>query len=168
MPRSGAGPVTCRASTALERGVSRGAAQCGRRAVPWSTGANTISGFGARPTAGGVHLDGWKELDIEVYYGAYNRAVKTNNGAGSFRAFTVGYVDHRDDVVKPDNRPTAIRAADRETISLATFGADYVHVLDGGKSGKFDMLGWIATQTGSWGSCRSGRARRSANSGGNR
>ena len=117
----------------------------------WSTGANTVSGFGARPTAGGVHLDGWKELDIEVYYGAYNRAVKTSNGAGSFRAFTVGYVDHRDDVVKPDNRPTAIRAADRETISLATFGADYVHVLDGGKSGKFDMLGWVATQTGSWG-----------------
>ncbi len=77
--------------------------------------------------------------------------MKTSNGAGSFRAFTVGYVDHRDDVVKPDNRPTAIRAADRETISLATFGADYVHVLDGGKSGKFDMLGWVATQTGSWG-----------------
>jgi len=115
------------------------------------SGANTVSGFAARPTAGGVHLDGWKELDIEVYYGAYNRSVTAENGAGSFRAFTVGYVDHRDNVVKPDNRPAPIRNADHDTISLATFGADYVHVFNAGKAGKFDALGWAAVQTGSWG-----------------
>jgi hypothetical protein len=117
----------------------------------WASGPNTISGFFSRPTAGGVHLDGWEELDIEVYYGAYNRAVKASKGAGSFRAFTVGYVDHRDNVVKPDNRPAAIRNADRETISIATFGADYVHVFDAGQAGKFDALGWAGVQTGSWG-----------------
>jgi len=117
----------------------------------WASGPTSVSGFFSRPTAGGVHLDGWKELDIEVYYGAYNRSVKAANGAGSFRAFTVGYVDHRDQVVKPDNRPAAIRNADRETISIATFGADYVHVFNAGKAGTFDALGWAAVQTGSWG-----------------
>ncbi len=117
----------------------------------WRAGANTVSGFAARPTAGGVHLDGWKELDIEVYYGAYNRAVKVDRGAGSFRVFTVGYVDHRDAVLKPDNRPVPVRTADKESIALTTVGADYVHVFDAGDAGKFDVLGWAALQTGSWG-----------------
>jgi hypothetical protein len=117
----------------------------------WNAGANNVSGLAARVTAGGVHLDGWQELDIEVYYGAYNRAVKTARGAGSFRVFTVGYVDHRDAVLKPDNRPVPIRTADRDTIGLTTFGADYVQVIDGKKAGKFDVLGWAAGQTGSWG-----------------
>lgn len=118
--------------------------------LSWNAGPHTVTGFVARPTAGGVHLDGWKELDIEVYYAAYNRTVKSGRGAGSFRAFTVGYVDGRESLAKPDNRPAAVRAADHESIALATFGVDYVHVFDAG-SGTFDVVGWAATQTGSWG-----------------
>lgn len=117
----------------------------------WHTGPNHATAFAARSTAGGVHLNGWKELPIEVYYGAYNRAVKGERGVGSFRTFVVGYVDHRDDVVKPDNRPAPVRSADRETIALATFGANYAHVLDAQEAGKFDVIGWFAVQTGSWG-----------------
>jgi hypothetical protein len=117
----------------------------------WNAGPHNVAGFAARATAGGVHLNGWKELDIEIYYGAYNRAVTAARGAGSFRAFTVGYVDHRDVVVKPDNRPAAIRSADRETIALATYGVSYVHVFEAGTAGRFDAIGWAAAQTGSWG-----------------
>jgi hypothetical protein len=56
----------------------------------WNAGGNNVTAFGGRPNAGGVHLDGWKELDIEVYYGAYNRTVKAARGAGAFRLFVVG------------------------------------------------------------------------------
>jgi hypothetical protein len=117
----------------------------------WNTGANTVSGLAARPTAGGVHLNGWAELDIEVYYGAYNRVLTADRSAGSFRVFGVGYVDRRDEVVKPDNRPAAIRAADRGTIAIGTYGADYVGVFSTDSAGKFDVIGWAAVQTGSWG-----------------
>ena len=58
--------------------------------VSWNSGPNNVTAFGARVVAGGVHLNGWKELDIEVYYGAYNRTVKAAHGAGAFRAFGVG------------------------------------------------------------------------------
>jgi hypothetical protein len=117
----------------------------------WNSGPNNATAFGARSTAGGVHLNGWKELAIEVFYGAYNRAVKGGRGVGSFRTFVVGYVDHRDDVVKPDNRPAPIRTADRDTIALATFGANYAQVLDAQDAGTVDVIGWVAVQTGSWG-----------------
>lgn len=119
--------------------------------LSWHDGTNTVTGFAARPTAGGVYLDGWGELDIEVYYGAFNRAVRSSHGAGSFRAFTVGYVDRRESAVKADNRPAPARAADRESIALSTFGANYVHVFDTASSGRFDVVGWAAAQTGSWG-----------------
>ena len=72
------------------------------------------AGSAARPTAGGVHLDGWKELDIEVYYGAYNRAVKDAPAApdrsGRSPSATSIIVTTS---LKPDNRPAAIRAAER-------------------------------------------------------
>jgi hypothetical protein len=116
----------------------------------WSSGANTIAGFGSRSTAGGVHLNGWTELDIEAYYGAYNRLVKTSNGSGIFRVFGVGYVDHRSTLAKPDNRPAPVKAADRDSIALFTYGASYAHVLHS-DAGEFDLIGYVAGQTGSWG-----------------
>jgi hypothetical protein len=92
-----------------------------------------------------------KELNVEIYYGAYNRAVKTDRGAGSFRAFVVGYVDRRTSVLKTDNRPAPVRATDRESIALATYGLNYVHVFDTEAAGKFDVVGWAVMQAGSWG-----------------
>ena len=116
----------------------------------WTAGPNTVSGFAARPTAGVFQVGGMKELDIEVYYGSYNRAVKRAHGAGSFRVFGVGYADHRTSVLKTDNRPLAVRQADHEPIALGTVGADYVHVFDT-SAGKVDVLGWVVGQFGSWG-----------------
>jgi hypothetical protein len=142
-------------SRVAHRLISNFAFPVGQRSVDgalfsWRTDAGTVTGFAARPTGGGLYLNGWKELDIQVYYGAYNRTTATN-GAGSFRAFGVGYVDRREAAVKPDNRPAPSRAADREAIAITTFGADYVHVFDAAGSGVFDVVGWAAVQTGSWG-----------------
>jgi hypothetical protein len=116
----------------------------------WSAGPHTVTAFAARPTAGVFQVGGMKELDIEIYYGSYNRTVSGRHGAGSFRAFGVGYVDHRTSVLKTDNRPAAVRAADHDVIALTTFGADYVHVFDTGH-GRIDVLGWAVGQVGSWG-----------------
>ncbi len=116
----------------------------------WTAGPNTVTGFFGRPTAGVFQVGGMKELDIEVYYGSYNRAVKAARGAGSLRMFAVGYADHRTSVLKTDNRPAWARAADHDPIAFTTTGADYVHVFDT-TAGSVDVLGWAVGQFGSWG-----------------
>ena len=70
------------------------------------------------------------ELDVDTYYGAYTRSVTTQQSAGELRVFALGYIDHRTMVLKTDNRPSAIRAADLGKIEIATWGADYAHVFN--------------------------------------
>lgn len=117
----------------------------------FNSGANNFTFFGARPTQGVFQVDGMDELDVEAYYGAFNHALKTTNGAGSLRIFALGYVDDRNTVLKTDNRPQAVRGADLGKVELATYGADYAHVLHTRAAGNFDFLVWGAVQTGSWG-----------------
>ena len=92
-----------------------------------------------------------KEVDVQAYYGAYNKSVKTSNGAGSLRIFGIGYIDTRSTVLKTDNRPAAVRAADQNDLKLGTWGADYVHVFHTKEAGTWDILGWGVVQTGAWG-----------------
>ena len=70
------------------------------------------------------------ELDVDTYYGAYTRSVNTRQSAGELRVFALGYIDHRTTVLKTDNRPTPLRAADLGKIEIATWGADYAHVIN--------------------------------------
>lgn len=116
----------------------------------WSRGSNTLSGFGGRATAGVFQVDGLRELDVDIFYGSFNKAVAPN-GAGSLRVFGLGYRDGRTSVLKTDNRPLPVRTADREAIGLGTFGVNYVHVFQTATAGKIDVLGWAVAQTGSWG-----------------
>jgi hypothetical protein len=115
-------------------------------------GGNNFTFFGARPTQGVFQVKGMDELDIDTYYGAYTRSVSAGESSGQLRVFAMGYIDHRTTVLKTDNRPAAIRAADFGKIEIATWGADYVHVINTPDAGKFDVLAWGAIQTGSWGS----------------
>ncbi len=64
----------------------------------------------------------------------------------------MGYVDHRTLVLKTDNRPQSVRAADHGKIEIGTYGMDYAHVYHAQHSGNFDFLVWGALQNGSWGS----------------
>lgn len=116
----------------------------------WNSGPNNFTFFGARPTQGVFQVDGMDELDVEIYYGSFNRAFTSAHGAGALRVFGLGYVDDRNTVLKTDNRPTTVRAADRGKIEIATYGANYAEVLNTNR-GKFDFLVWGAFQGGSWG-----------------
>jgi hypothetical protein len=117
-----------------------------------NAGQNNFTFFGARPTQGVFQVKGMDELDVDIYSGAYTRSVTTAQSAGELRVFALGYIDHRTTVLKTDNRPASVRAADLGKIEIATWGADYVHVVNTTNSGKFDFLLWGALQTGSWGS----------------
>jgi len=115
------------------------------------SGKNNFTFFGARPTQGVFQVKGLDELDVETYYSAYTRSVTTQQSAGELRVFALGYIDHRTLVLKTDNRPAALRAADIGKIEIATWGADYAHVFNVADAGKFDFLVWGVVQTGSWG-----------------
>jgi hypothetical protein len=117
-----------------------------------NAGQNNFTLFGARPTQGVFQVKGMDELDVDTYYGAYTRSITTSQSAGELRVFALGYIDHRTLVLKTDNRPSAVRAADLGKIEIATWGADYAHVFNTTNSGKFDFVLWGALQTGSWGS----------------
>src|SRR5215472_7543212 len=106
--------------------------------------------FGGRPTRGAFQVDGWGEVNVNVYYGALTGEVGGQKNSGEWRVFGLGYQDLRDGVVKTDNRPSSIGAADTGRISIGTYGGHYIHTMDSA-AGRFDALGWLALQTGSWG-----------------
>jgi hypothetical protein len=106
--------------------------------------------FGGRPTRGVFQVDGWGELNINVYYGALTGQVSGKQRAGEWRIFGLGYQDFRDGVLKTDNRPTAVRIADTTHINIGTFGGHYIHTVET-RAGQFDALAWVALQAGSWG-----------------
>lgn len=114
-------------------------------------GRNNFTFVALRPTEGVFQVDGMNELDVDTYYGAFTVPVETPHGAGQLRVFGLGYIDHRTVTLKTDNRPTSVRAHDFDKIEIATYGGDYVHVFNTAASGKFDVLGWVALQSGSWG-----------------
>jgi len=117
----------------------------------WNSGSNNLTFFGARPTQGVFQVDGMDELNAEIYYGSFNHAVATAHGSGALRVFALGYVDDRNNILKTDDRPAAVRTADHGKIEIATYGANYAQVLKTQTAGKFDFLAWGALQGGSWG-----------------
>ena len=116
-----------------------------------NAGRNNFTLLGARPTRGVNQIDAMGEVHVDLFYGAYTRPVAWRANDGQFRLFAIGYVDERGGVLKTDNRPLVVRAADKVQIRIATFGGDYAHVLHTQKRGQFDFLVWGALQTGSWG-----------------
>lgn len=95
----------------------------------------------ARPTAGVFRVDGGRNLDVDLLYASHVRSSGTADG----RLFVIGYRDRRD-VVKADNRPAAVRAADHRTIEIGTIGGHYAR-----RRGSADVLLWGAWQWGDWG-----------------
>jgi hypothetical protein len=116
-----------------------------------AAGNNNFTFFAARPDRGVFQVDGVGELDIDLYYGAFNHTFTTSRSAGQLRVFSVGYVDHRTTVLKTDNRTTAAKTADLDEIEIGTDGGDYAQVIHTQHAGTFDALTWGAYQTGSWG-----------------
>ena len=63
---------------------------------------------GARATEGVFQLRGWNELDVDFYYGSFNKALKTKTSESDLRLFALHYHDGRR-ALKTDNRPQALR-----------------------------------------------------------
>ena len=106
--------------------------------------------FGGRPTRGVFQVDGWGELNVNVFYGALTGQTGGKNSAGEWRVFGLGYSDYRDGVLKTDNRPSVVRRVDTGHINIGTYGGHYLHTVST-KPGAFDILFWGAIQNGSWG-----------------
>ncbi len=115
-----------------------------------SSGKTNFTLAAMRPTRGVFQVDGWGEMDIDVVYGALTRQVVRKSDAGELRVFGMGYHDGRR-ILKTDNRPQAVRAADLQKIRIGAFGAHYLHNFNTSKNGKFDFLVWGTLQAGGWG-----------------
>jgi hypothetical protein len=94
-------------------------------------------------------LSGWKELDVDFYYGAYTKPLKTKASESDLRIFALHYHDGRR-ALKTDNRPQSARAADLNKLRLTTLGGHYITTFKAG-AGKIDFLLWGAGQFGAWG-----------------
>jgi hypothetical protein len=108
-----------------------------------TTAANNFTFFAARPVEGVYQLRSLYELDVDLYYGAFTRQLHSKHAPGEARFFALEYHDGRP-ILKVDNRPLAIRAADHHNIRLTTFGGHYI-------AAKTDLLFWGAAQVGTWG-----------------
>lgn len=105
---------------------------------------------GGRPTRGVFQVDGWGELNATIVYGALTGQTGGATNAGEWRLFALTYVDHRNDVLKVDNRLLAMRRVDAESIGVATVGGHFLHLVET-PAGVVDMLAWGALQAGAWG-----------------
>jgi hypothetical protein len=107
--------------------------------------------FGGRPTRGVYQVDGWGELNINVFYGALTGQINRKGSASEWRLFGLGYSDYREGVVKTDDRPLAARRADAGHIDIGTYGGHFLHTTET-RGGSIDLLFWGALQNGTWGS----------------
>ncbi len=104
----------------------------------------------AVPTRGVYQTDGWGWNDVAFGYASYTHDWGHGNHSADTRFFVIDYDDWRDNVLKVDNRPTAVRKGDTENIHIQTYGGHGLHVFTTG-AGILDALGWGAYQGGRWG-----------------
>lgn len=110
-----------------------------------------ITLFGGMPTKGVFDLDGGGTLDdIKIGYAAATKPLKHGHFTGETRLFGLYYQDGREGVLKSDNRPGPVRAADTDDVSITTLGGHALGVWDTPR-GKVDGLLWAAGQFGDFG-----------------
>lgn len=115
----------------------------------FSKPTNDFTFAAATPTRGVFQTDGWGWNRAAFGYASFTHQWGTGNHAADTRVFVIDYDDFRH-IVKTDNRPVAVRRNDLSNIRLQTRGAHSVHALTS-KAGTVDALGWLALQTGKWG-----------------
>jgi hypothetical protein len=109
-----------------------------------------VTGLAGRPTEGVFQVNGWNELDINVFYGSITRQTRGNDSPADWRIAALVYDDRRRGVSKTDNRPDAVRNADNDSILIAMYGGHYIQLLATPR-GPVDLLAWAFLQSGSWG-----------------
>jgi hypothetical protein len=102
---------------------------------PWN-----FTAVSAIPTRGVFQVDGWGWVDTPITYVAVTKQMEFGSSHAECRAFGLFYYDDRN-VLKTDDRPAPVRAADHDAIALGTYGGNYVMATATG-AGTFDLLGW--------------------------
>jgi hypothetical protein len=115
-----------------------------------NTKTMNVTALAGRPTQGVFQVDGWGQLNINVFYAALTTQIGGDRRTGEWRVFALGYDDYRHGVLKTDNRPAAARSADGGSIEIGTYGGHFLRVAETA-AGTFDGLAWGALQTGRWG-----------------
>src|SRR5262249_1399392 len=87
----------------------------------------------------------------DLFYGAYTHLFAANSYSLRLRTFGIGYLDHRESVLKTDNRAAAVRAADHGEMQIGTYGVELLQVFDVTRNNKIDFIFWGVLQNGSWG-----------------
>ena len=114
----------------------------------WNAGTWNVTALAARSDQGVFNMNGNPELNVDVQYLALTHSQAHQRVL--WRAFAIGYHDGRTGVVKTDNRPLPVRAADHKNIRIGTYGGNITTVVPGGP-GQFDFLFWGVLQNGQWG-----------------
>lgn len=124
----------------------------------WNSPKLNLTALGALPTRGVFQVDGWGNLNVAIGYAALTGQRPGKKAAGEWRVLGSYYDDWRP-VLKTDNRPAALRAADTGAIRIGTFGGHYLQSVTT-SAGVFDAMFWGLLQTGRWGALdhRSGAA----------
>jgi len=112
-----------------------------------------LTGFGFLPTSGGFEIDGGRTIPA-INLGGVSALMKPGAVVGGLdsRLFWFRYSDDRpaeNDITVLDNRPLAVREADREPLDVHSIGANLISVHRIGQ-GTADFLVWTVGQVGSW------------------
>jgi Alginate export len=124
----------------------------------YSNGPWNLTAVSAIPDRGVFQVDGWGWVKTPITYLALTRQVEFGSSHAEWRVFGIYYNDDRG-VLKTDNRPARVRAADTGGIDVGTYGGHFIMATPT-SAGTFDLLGWGVLQSGRWGvlSQRSGAA----------
>jgi len=110
-----------------------------------------FTAMAVHPTDGAFEVSANREIDdIGLAGVAFTLKQLPNAPPADARVFYLFYEDRRGTALKADNRPLAVRQADKAAITIHTVGADVVTVVDA-RPGAIDALLWGAVQTGQWG-----------------
>jgi hypothetical protein len=114
-----------------------------------SSESNNLTLIAAVATRGVFQVDGWGWNRTGFAYAAYTKDWGTGHHAADTRAFVIEYDDWRG-VLKTDNQPTPLSAANTGNIVINTFGGHSIHAFDT-NSGTINFVIWGVGQTGRWG-----------------
>ena len=118
--------------------------------VSYTRDAYNLTVHGSHPTQAGFDLAGIKMIDdIDLLYTGFNITRPSFAKTSDARLFYIYYADGRG--LRPtDNRPAAVRNADRQHIAIHTGGGNLIHLLPT-PAGPIDLMGWGVGQGGDWG-----------------
>lgn len=118
----------------------------------YSNASWNLTAVSAIPTRGVFQVDGWGWAKTPITYVALTKEADLGSSHAEWRIFGLYYNDDRG-ILKTDNRAAALRAADLQAINIGTYGGHFLMAIPT-SVGTFDLLGWGALQSGSWGTLK--------------